>query len=81
MIGGFFIGGSDPTKVLIRAIGPSLRTLGVSGALRDPVPELRESEGSLIFANNNWHTDQAQQILTSTIPPSDGREASLVVPT
>ena len=32
MIGGFIIGGSAPTKVIARAIGPSLHSSGVEGA-------------------------------------------------
>ena len=36
LIGGFIIGGEDPTKVMVRAIGPSLTSFGVDGALPDP---------------------------------------------
>ena len=32
MIGGFIIGGNQPTKVIVRAIGPSLASAGVHGA-------------------------------------------------
>ncbi len=78
MIGGFIIGGSQPTKVIVRAIGPSLTQAGVQGALSDPSLELRDSQGSLIFSNDNWRSDQAQQIIDSTIPPSDNRESAIV---
>ena len=37
MIGGLILGGSEPTKVLIRAIGPSLSAFGITGALQDPI--------------------------------------------
>ena len=79
MIGGFIVGGSEPTKVLIRAIGPSLSAFGIPGALQDPILELHNGDGSLIFENDNWRHDQEQQILDSTIPPSDDREAAIVV--
>ncbi|MDQ3135744.1 MAG: SBBP repeat-containing protein [Acidobacteriota bacterium] len=36
LIGGFIITGSEPKKVIIRAIGPSLSKQGVAGALRNP---------------------------------------------
>ena len=78
MIGGFIIGGSDPAKVLVRAIGPSLIAFGISGALPDPILELRNSDGSLLFENDNWGTDQKQQIIDSTIPPTDSRESAIV---
>ena len=78
MIGGFIIGGSEPTKVLIRAIGPSLAALDIADALQNPVLELRNSDGSVLFANDNWRTDQEQQIVSSGIPPSDDRESAIV---
>ena len=78
IIGGFIAGGAKPTHVLIRAIGPSLSALGVTGALPDPVLELRNSDGSLLFANDNWRSDQEQQVLDTTIAPTDDREAAIV---
>lgn len=78
MIAGFIIGGGDPTKVLVRAIGPSLSEVGVAGALPDPVLELRDSNGSLIFSNDNWRSDQEQQIIASGMPPTNNKEAAIV---
>ena len=76
--GGLILGGSEPTKVLIRAIGPSLSAFGITGALQDPTLELHDGDGSLIFTNDNWRTDQEQQILDSGIPPSDEKESAIV---
>jgi hypothetical protein len=78
MIGGFIVGGTTPAKVILRAIGPSLAAAGISGALTDPILELHDSQGSLIFQNDNWGGDQKQQIIDSTIPPSDDRESAIV---
>lgn len=78
MIAGFIIGGSDPTKVIIRAIGPSLSANGVTGALRDPVLELHDADGSLIFSNDNWRSDQEKQIIDSTVPPTNNKESAIV---
>jgi acetyl esterase/lipase len=78
IIGGFIAGGAKPTHVLIRAIGPSLTALGVTGALPDPVLELRNSDGSLLFSNDNWRSDQEQQVLDTTIPPTNDRESAIV---
>ena len=78
LIGGFIIGGLDPTKVIVRAIGPSLTSAGVAGALQNPILELHDSDGSLIFQNDDWRSDQEQQIIDSTVPPSDDRESAIV---
>lgn len=78
MIGGFIVGGSDSIKVLVRAMGPSLSRNGVQAALADPVLELRDAEGSLIFLNDNWRKDQEQQIVDSAIPPSDEKESAII---
>ena len=77
LIGGFIVTGSAPKKVIIRAIGPSLAPL--PGRLADPTLELRDNAGGLIFSNDNWvESPQAQEIIDSTIPPSDDLEAAIV---
>ncbi len=78
LIGGFIIGGSDATKVILRAIGPSLIDAGVSGILLDPVLELHGGNGELISQNDNWRSNQEAEILTTSIPPSDDRESAIV---
>ena len=44
----------------------------------DPTLELRNSDGSLVFANDNWRSTQEAQIRATTIPPNDDREAAIV---
>jgi len=66
------------TKVLVRAIGPSLSNAGVSNALQDPTLELRNSNGSLVEANNDWRSDHEAEIQATTIPPSHDKEAAIV---
>ena len=78
MIGGFIVAGTQSTKVIIRAIGPSLAAAGVAGALSDPLLELHDSQGSLIFQNDNWRNDQERQIIDTTVPPLDDKEAAIV---
>ena len=78
MIGGFIIGGTQNTQVIVRAIGPSLTKFGVVGALPDPVLEIRNSEGSLVALNDNWRSDQEQLIISTGIPPSDDNESAIV---
>jgi cell shape-determining protein MreC len=81
MIGGFIIGSDVPTKVIVRAIGPSLAQLNppVQNALMDPSLELRDGEGSLITSNDNWvNSPQKQQIQDSGVAPTDNRESAIV---
>jgi hypothetical protein len=59
MIGGFIITGTEPKKVALRGIGPSLRNSGLSDVLADPTLELRNSSGGLLFQNDDWQDDPA----------------------
>lgn len=79
IIGGFIIGGSDPTRVVVRALGPSLTSSGVTGALADPTLDLHDSNGALLFRNHNWRATQETEIIKTTIPPTDDRESAIVV--
>jgi hypothetical protein len=78
MIGGFILGGTVPSQVIVRALGPSLASAGVADPLLDPTLELYDVNGSLIFTNDNWRSDQESQIIDTALPPSDDREAAIV---
>lgn len=78
MIDGFIIGGADPTKVLVRALGPSLGAYGIVGPLPDPVLDLRDGNGNLLFSNDSWRSDQEQQISDTGLAPSDNRESAII---
>ena len=75
MIAGTIVLGQGPQPVLVRAIGPSLP---VPGALGDPTLELRDANGMLIRANDNWRSDQEKEIIATGIPPSNDLESALV---
>ena len=76
-VAGFIISGSASKRLIIRAIGPSMTSLG-SAALADPVLELYDSLGDLVLANDNWKDSQEQAVRDSTIPPAHGLEAAIV---
>jgi hypothetical protein len=57
MIGGFILGGNGNTNVAVRGIGPSLSAFGINPALADPTLELRDGNGALLVANDNWRDD------------------------
>jgi hypothetical protein len=76
LIAGTIVVGPNPRKVIVRAIGPSLP---IDGALADPTVELRDSNGGLVAANDNWEeSPNKQAIIDSSIPPSDPKEAAIV---
>jgi hypothetical protein len=80
MIGGMIAGGDGGgnTRVLIRAIGPSLASVGISGPLLDPTLELRDANGGLLRENDNWQADQQGEIEATTIPPTNAAESAIV---
>ncbi|MEO6003879.1 MAG: cadherin repeat domain-containing protein [Opitutus sp.] len=87
-IGGFVIAGSAPKRVLIRAVGPSLKNLGVSlsEALLDPTIEVHRGS-PVIAANDNWTEAPNAAEITSVgatvgafpLDPTDTKSSALVV--
>ena len=75
LIGGFIVTGTQPKKIIVRAIGPSLP---LSGALANPFLELHDSSGGLIASNDNWRSDQEAEIIATTIPPTNDLESAIV---
>jgi cytochrome c peroxidase len=78
MIGGFIINGTAPKPVLIRGLGPSLSSFGLTGLLLDPVLELRGANGAVLFQNDNWKDNQRSAIEGTLFQPADDREAVIV---
>ncbi|PYK68225.1 MAG: hypothetical protein DME45_08575 [Verrucomicrobia bacterium] len=78
LIGGFIIGGTGNKDVLLRALGPTLQSFGITGFLADPTLELRDVAGALIMSNDNWKdTQQAAISATGKAPPNDLEPAIL----
>jgi hypothetical protein len=87
MIGGFIIQGTQPKRVILRAIGPGLTLYGVPNVLPDPTLELHDGSGTLIASNDDWqHTiiggiiqsDQVGDIQSSGRAPRDSRESAII---
>jgi hypothetical protein len=78
LVGGFIIGGAAPEQVLVRALGPSLTDFGISEALPDPVLELHAGDGSLLAENDNWRSDQEQEIINTSLAPSNALESAIL---
>jgi hypothetical protein len=79
LIGGFILGGNTgTTKVLVRAIGPSLANFGVANALSDPTLELHDGNGALLQSNDNWKDQQTNSIEATNLAPTANAEAAIV---
>ncbi len=78
MIGGFILGDGDDATVLVRAIGPSLTSFGVAGALQDPTLELRDGSGTLLATNDDWKDSQQAEIEATGLAPSDEAESAIL---
>jgi hypothetical protein len=80
MIAGFILGGNNGAdNVIVRGIGPSLTQFGVPNAFADPMLELRNSNGALIRANNDWMDDPAQKALITAagLAPTNNLESAI----
>jgi hypothetical protein len=77
LIGGFIVL-NGATRVLLRAIGPELTAFNISNALQNPTLELRDGNGALIEANDDWKSNNQQEITDTGIPPRDDRESAIV---
>ena len=76
LIGGFIVTGTQPKKIIVRAIGPSL---ALAGKLADPTLELHDASGALLESNDNWvDSPNKQAIIDSTIPPPNNAESAIV---
>ena len=67
VIAGFILGGESvggphtgPDRIVVRGLGPQLAALDVENYLEDPRLELRDNNGALLIANNDWQDDPAQ---------------------
>lgn len=58
MIGGFTLGGNNnPSRVAVRALGPSLTNSGLNNVLADPTLQLRNENGTIMISNDDWESD------------------------
>ncbi|HTG45242.1 MAG TPA: hypothetical protein VK633_11995, partial [Verrucomicrobiae bacterium] len=79
MIAGFILGKGYSTSVGVRGIGPSLTQFGLSNTLEDPTLELRDGNGALLIANDNWQDDAfaAAQLSANGLAPQDPLESGV----
>ena len=80
MIGGFIIGGTGQadTQIVVRGLGPSLGAFGITGALEDPIVDLKNANGTTLMSNDDWLQGQAAEIIRLGLAPSDPRESAMI---
>ena len=81
VIAGFVLSiGNGNDRIVVRGLGPSLAAFGVPNALANPTLELRDTNGALLAANNDWHDDPAQaaEFSAAGLAPTNNLESALV---
>jgi hypothetical protein len=73
-----FISGNGVTRVIIRALGPTLAQFGVPNVLADPMLELHDGNGTLLASNDNWSDTQQAEIQASGFAPPNALESAII---
>jgi hypothetical protein len=80
VIAGFMLGGNTGgDRIVVRGIGPSLTAAGIPSTLADPVLELRDTNGTLLVANNDWQDNpvSAAELIAAGLAPTNNFEAAI----
>jgi uncharacterized protein YkwD len=75
LFAGTIVLGQTSQRIIARAIGPSLN---LAGKMADPTMELRDSNGVLVAANDNWRTSQEVDIIATAVAPTNDAESAIV---
>jgi hypothetical protein len=82
VIAGFLLSdGNGTDRIVVRGIGPSLAPapFPVNAVLADPILELRDSNGTLLVANNDWQDNpvQAAELIADGLAPTNPLESGI----
>ncbi|MFN2476802.1 MAG: SGNH/GDSL hydrolase family protein, partial [Chthoniobacterales bacterium] len=78
-VGGFIINGTEAKRVVLRGIGPSLQSSGISGALPNPTIELFNSAGASVTVNDDWRQNpEAAEITALGLAPKNDLESAII---
>jgi hypothetical protein len=85
MIGGVIVGAGDgvggagSTKVVVRAIGPTLAAFDIADPVQDPELLVVDANANIVASNDNWRTGpSAGELVALQLAPNDDREGALV---
>jgi len=75
LIAGFIVLGDTPLRVIVRGLGP---TLGVPEAMVNPTLELHDGNGAVLAFDDDWRTDQEEEIIATGLAPTWDAESAIV---
>jgi len=80
LIGGFIVKGAASETVVVRAIGPSLASppISLTNVLQNPSLGLFNDQGTRIQFNDDWQSDQGNDIIATGLQPSNPAESAIV---
>lgn len=55
-----FVVSASSAKVLVRGVGPSLRTFGVTGFVTNPILQIFDNTGKLVAQNDDWTSEDSE---------------------
>ena len=86
VIPGFVVQGDLPSRVLIRAVGPSLDNQGVAGFLANPQITVYDIAGTPIASNDGWlnlwdpsQITEASQLVGAFPLNGDSEDAAIIM--
>lgn len=80
MIAGIIVGGTTTKAVVVRGLGPSLTSSGISNPLPDPTLTIFNSLGTVIATNDNWQDDpNSAAIAGAGLAPPTALEAATLL--
>jgi hypothetical protein len=77
MVAGFVVAGTAPKQLLVRAAGPTLTALGISGAVAGTQLTVMNSGGAVLAANAGWSSTSANQ---SVVTAADTKVGAFAFP-
>ncbi|MEP6699028.1 MAG: matrixin family metalloprotease [Verrucomicrobiota bacterium] len=80
LIGGFIVQGTQPTTVVVRGVGHSLRARGISNTLNDPLLELHDSSGTIATSDDWIDSADATTIASYHLDPANSLESAIIRP-
>jgi hypothetical protein len=80
LITGFIVGAQSNATTIVRALGPSLSSNGVTDALQNPYLTVYDSNGATIAANDDWaNGTNTTELINNGLAPSQAFESALVL--
>ncbi|HKP93187.1 MAG TPA: peptidylprolyl isomerase [Chthoniobacterales bacterium] len=79
LFAGFIMRGPTSKRLIVRALGPSLTSLGIPNAIPNPILELHDSSGATIATNDNWaDAPNHQEVVDAGLAPISPNESAIL---